>query len=84
MNGMYYPMPRSPKLGIWYFFCCCEDIFGNFYLGSDSSVAFFFFFLLFAVGGPLKFPDLTDSFLETQKNLSEVLLCKLQQELGGE
>lgn len=35
------------------------------------------------VGGPLKFPDLTDSFLETQKNLSEVLLCKLQQELGG-
>ncbi|XP_078365536.1 mdm2-binding protein-like [Oculina patagonica] len=33
------------------------------------------------VGGPLQFPDLTDSFLETEQNLTEVLLCKLQQEL---
>lgn len=33
------------------------------------------------VGGPLRFPDLTDSFLETEQNLTEVLLSKLQQEL---
>jgi len=33
------------------------------------------------VGGPLRFPDLTDRFLETEQNLTEVLLRKLQQEL---
>ena len=38
----------------------------------------------FSVGGPLKFPDLTDSFLETEQNINETLLCKLEQELGGE
>ena len=46
-----------------------------------SSLLLFFYF---SVGGPLKFPDLTDSFLETEKNITETLLCKLQQELGGE
>lgn len=35
-----------------------------------------------AVGGPLRFPDLTDSFLETDQNFTEVLLRKLQQELS--
>ncbi|XP_044175150.1 mdm2-binding protein-like isoform X2 [Acropora millepora] len=35
------------------------------------------------VGGPLKFPDLTDSFLETEQNINETLLCKLEQELGA-
>ena len=34
------------------------------------------------MGGPLRFPDLTDSFLETEQNLTEVLLSKLQQELS--
>ncbi|KAK2559791.1 Mdm2-binding protein, partial [Acropora cervicornis] len=35
------------------------------------------------VGGPLKFPDLTNSFLETEQNINETLLCKLEQELGA-
>ena len=34
------------------------------------------------VGGPLRFPDLTDRFFETEQNLTEVLLRKLQQELS--
>ena len=60
-------------------------------------VTFYFFFLpliefklcyvsllciFLVVGGPLRFPDLTDSFLETEQSLTEVLLSKLQQELS--
>ena len=38
--------------------------------------------IYFVVGGPLKFPDLTESFSETEQNLTEVLLRELQDELG--
>ncbi|RMX56682.1 hypothetical protein pdam_00002431 [Pocillopora damicornis] len=33
------------------------------------------------VGGPLKFPELSESFIETEQNLTEVLLQELQKEL---
>ena len=56
----------------------CGKIF--FFLITLTLLLFFWF----SVGGPLKFPDLTDSFLETEQNINETLLCKLEQELGGE
>ena len=38
-------------------------------------------FIFFVVGGPLKFPELSESFIETEQNLTEVLLQELQKEL---
>lgn len=40
------------------------------------------FCFLFAVGGPLRFLDLENGFLETEQKLTEILLCMLQQELS--